>query len=594
MAEQSGFFDAHLTGGEYDRVYLASSFARYFASFIGNGVFADKAAGLMVYQTNPSTMGVKVLPGQAWINGYWYENDSEFSLPIDIADGVLNRIDLVVLRWGTVERSINLVVKKGTPASNAVAPVVQRDSDYYELKLAEIHVTAGSTGITQANLVDTRADTNICGWVTGVIKQADTAELFAQWQAAYEAAYAETQAYHAEQKAAWERFFANTTEDSVFPVPALEDVGRVPVVNATADGYELKEFLSLLGGTMKGNVDMDGHRVTGLGNPEGEGDAVPLKYAQKQLAPAGFITKRYYFSRDTGTEEGLENAIKTEYASMADYTERHIIVENNKEGLSLPRSVHLIRMSKADDTFGTLQSIYYLSDGTHMLSRNIFGGVWENWVDCSPSAFAPAGYGYGGEMLERNDATEAELNEWFLSIIRKMPNISTKQIAFFCDDGTLRGVGRFMGTIYKSDDNYATIVAVDYYNNITVYKSLYEGSFLPFEWVKPLLQPNEEYRTTERYDGKPVYAKLVSYYIDGSGAGSVSGVTDLTIPHGISNFGAFVRCDATCSIFPLPIRDGENKCVTVYSVDSNDITLRFINDAWSSAPFKFTLYYTKE
>lgn len=288
MAEQSGFFDAHLTGGTYDRVYLASSFARYFASFIGNGVFADKAAGLMVYQTNPSAMGVKVFPGQAWINGYWYENDSEFSLPIDIADGVLNRIDLVVLRWGTVERSINLVVKKGTPASNAVAPVVQRDSDYYELKLAEIHVTAGSTSITQANIVDTRADTNTCGWVTGVIKQVDTAELFAQWQAAYEAAYAETQTYHAEQKAAWERFFANTTEDSVFPVPALEDVGKVPVVNATADGYELKEFLSLLGGTMKGDVAMGGHKVTGLGNPEEDGDAVPLKYVRK-AAPVNLL-----------------------------------------------------------------------------------------------------------------------------------------------------------------------------------------------------------------------------------------------------------------------------------------------------------------
>lgn len=262
MAEQSGFFDAHLTGGEYDRVYLASSFARYFASFIGNGVFADKAAGLMAYQTDPTSMRVKVLPGQAWINGYWYENDSEFSLPIDVADGVLNRIDLVTLRWGTAERSINLAVKKGTPAVNAVAPVIQRDSDYYELKLAEIRVTAGTVSITQANIVDTRADTNVCGWVTGVIKQADTSQLFAQWQAAYEAAYsqwqtaceasysqwqktyetehAKAQAYYEEQKAAWERFFASTTEDSVFPVPSLEDVGKIPMINATADGYELK------------------------------------------------------------------------------------------------------------------------------------------------------------------------------------------------------------------------------------------------------------------------------------------------------------------------------------------------------------------
>ena len=40
--ERCGFFDANLVGEEYDRVYLASSFAAYFSSFIGNGVFAKK------------------------------------------------------------------------------------------------------------------------------------------------------------------------------------------------------------------------------------------------------------------------------------------------------------------------------------------------------------------------------------------------------------------------------------------------------------------------------------------------------------------------------------------------------------------------
>ena len=31
MAEQSGFFDAHLVNGEYDRVYLVEHFAKYFS-----------------------------------------------------------------------------------------------------------------------------------------------------------------------------------------------------------------------------------------------------------------------------------------------------------------------------------------------------------------------------------------------------------------------------------------------------------------------------------------------------------------------------------------------------------------------------------
>ena len=38
-----------------------------------------------------------------------------------------------------------------------------------------------------------------------------------------------------------------------------------------------------------------------------------------------------------------------------------------------------------------------------------------------------------------------------------------------------------------------------------------DGTWYPWEWVNPPMQPGEEYRTTERYDGKPVYAKLIDF-----------------------------------------------------------------------------------
>lgn len=176
MAEKSGFFDAHLVDGEYDRIYLAESFAKYFASFIGNGIFGGKSNELMVQQKSTADMSIRVLSGQAYINGYWYENDDELSLAIDVADGVLNRIDLIVLRWDNIERVIRLVVKKGTPASKASAPIIQRDEDYYELKLAQVYIKAGATKITQADITDTRLDNSVCGLVQGVVKQFDTTE----------------------------------------------------------------------------------------------------------------------------------------------------------------------------------------------------------------------------------------------------------------------------------------------------------------------------------------------------------------------------------------------------------------------------------
>ena len=176
MAEQSGFFNSNVVNGEYDRIYLAEHFAKYFASFIGNGVFGGKSDELMVFQAIHGGMKVEVSSGMAWINGFWYENTSSLQLDISVADGVLNRIDNIVVRWDRVERAIRIEVVRGTPAVNAVAPMLQRNADFYELKLAEIHVKAGITGVTQAEIVDTRLNSDVCGFVVGIIKQFDTTE----------------------------------------------------------------------------------------------------------------------------------------------------------------------------------------------------------------------------------------------------------------------------------------------------------------------------------------------------------------------------------------------------------------------------------
>ena len=183
--ERCGFFDANLVGEEYDRVYLASQFAAYFASFIGNGVYASKSNKLQVVEQVTPGMAVSVLSGQGWINGYWYENTESISLAIDVADGVLNRIDSVVLRLGFSERNMWVAIKKGTPAINPSAPALIRNADYYELQLATIDVPASSIKITQAQITDTRMNQNVCGWVTGVVDQLDTTTLFNQFEAWY-------------------------------------------------------------------------------------------------------------------------------------------------------------------------------------------------------------------------------------------------------------------------------------------------------------------------------------------------------------------------------------------------------------------------
>lgn len=180
--ERCGFFDANLVGEEYDRVYLSAQFAAYFASFIGNGVFGGKSDELEIVAMATPSMQVTASSGQGWINGYWYENADDLYLPIDVADGVLNRIDSVVLRLGFSERTMWVAVKKGTATKYPVAPTLTRSADYYELQLATIRINAGAVNIKQSDITDYRLDATVCGLVCGLVQQFDTTAFGRQLQ----------------------------------------------------------------------------------------------------------------------------------------------------------------------------------------------------------------------------------------------------------------------------------------------------------------------------------------------------------------------------------------------------------------------------
>lgn len=189
MAQECGFFNAQYVGqnekgeDEYDRVYLAEQFAAYFASFIGNGVFGKQMQELEVICQDVPNMSVQVLSGKGWINGWWYRNTDAYTLDLQIADGILSRIDAIVLRWGNAERDMWLQVVTGIPSANPQIPALRRDGDYYDLRLAYVTVNAGSVRITDANIHDERLDNNVCGLVINLVNQIDTTGLYRQFEA---------------------------------------------------------------------------------------------------------------------------------------------------------------------------------------------------------------------------------------------------------------------------------------------------------------------------------------------------------------------------------------------------------------------------
>jgi hypothetical protein len=178
MAILSGFFKSI----NQDRRYNAEFFANFFGSLVGNGVFANPSTNLQVISSSGTQINVQ--SGKGWINGYYIVNTSNFSLTLATADGVLNRIDRIVMQWNSDTREITITNKQGTYAVNPTAPTLTRNSNIYELALADIRINAGTVNINQSMITDTRLNTQLCGIVTSLVQQVDTTTLFNQYNEA--------------------------------------------------------------------------------------------------------------------------------------------------------------------------------------------------------------------------------------------------------------------------------------------------------------------------------------------------------------------------------------------------------------------------
>lgn len=185
------FFNALQDGGVYDRTYNAEDFSSYLDKIVGNGVFSNPSTNLQVVAG--SGMSITVKAGQGWIDGHKMILTADMPLTLSNSDVLLDRIDRVVFYCDYSNREMGIKIKEGTPDSPALYPTLIRDGELEEYCLANISIPAQSTSITQSLITDTRADSQICGYVTGLIDQLDTSTLFTQWQTAYQTFYNDIQ-----------------------------------------------------------------------------------------------------------------------------------------------------------------------------------------------------------------------------------------------------------------------------------------------------------------------------------------------------------------------------------------------------------------
>lgn len=208
MALTYGFFNSV----DGDRKYNADSFNSFFEGLISsNGIF-ENVGGRLEVMASGNGLNVTIGTGKALVKNCWVKNDSATTLTCNAAHNLLARYDTIYLERSEINRNIEIKYAVGTPASNPTKAKPIRNSTVYQLILAYIYIPANLTKITSANIEDCRYNTNLCGVISGLVKQVDTTTLYKQYEAAFKELKTELEAWQVEQKAEYEKWLNALTE----------------------------------------------------------------------------------------------------------------------------------------------------------------------------------------------------------------------------------------------------------------------------------------------------------------------------------------------------------------------------------------------
>lgn len=188
---------------------------------------------------------------------------------------------------------------------------------------------------------------------------------------------------------------------------------------------------------------------------------------------------------------------------------------------------------------------------------------------------APAGYGFGDAIQEIATTSAEESYETYCAkvdaVLDEMPDKTAKLVRAY-PPAVYGKAGTTVSLLYKSDANYAVLsnigsadTALCGWRMIKLKKSSSDPSaWQPFEWEHPPMQLGVEYRTTERYNSKPVYKKAIN-------TGALSAGTSKSVAHGVQNIG--LRLSALYGLNNGGDNLVSNPGITGILVDGSNITI---------------------
>lgn len=315
MAQHSGFFNALQNNGVYDRKYNADDYTSNMAAIISTGV---RRSGDDDLKVTANGLAITVAPGRAWIDGRWFWNDTAQSMgTVTPPVGTLSRVDGVYLQANSnvAVRSIKLVYKTGTPSGNPVAPACTRQDGVYEIQLASISVAPNATSVS---VTDTRANTNLCGWITTPVGYDD---YFTSLDNEFQSWFKETKDQVASvtlfKQYMWRTVLSAAATTVTFNIPQYTS-GGTDIINVfvnglletatddyTLSGSKITFTKQKVSGTEIVVICYKSIDGTGLGSVSDEITAL-----QNQVAALGNVNEYYYFCNGTNDNVQLSTLVQ--------------------------------------------------------------------------------------------------------------------------------------------------------------------------------------------------------------------------------------------------------------------------------------------
>ena len=153
---------------------------------------------------------------------------------------------------------------------------------------------------------------------------------------------------------------------------------------------------------------------------------------------------------------------------------------------------------------------------------------------------APAGFGLGthgatAKISAVGEIDNIKLNGKYMLLQNIGSTLVLEGIAF-----------NFCGLEVSMADSHYGYQTIRFLEAGAIQRQLWKDVWQPWEWVNPPMEPGKEYRTTERYDGKPVYRKAYN-------VGNLPNSSYADVQYDITNLGRIISFrGSTSSNVALP------------------------------------------